>query len=265
LWEIISLQNALDQNAQDDNAKYYLGNFYYAHQRFEEAILLWDAARESLDRFDVIHRNLGLAYWQQKDDPEGAMQLFEKALTLNPNNQDLYIHLDDLYKQQDLSDKRAGLLEAMRGLDPIREDLRKRILAIMVDLGQYKQALVILTSEKFVPLEMDQSFHWLYVKALIQSAESQLEAGRIEGAIADYQKALDFPENQGVGRPTTMANAEILYLLGNAYELLGKYHQAVKAWQEAASEHHTFGDVLFPYVQKSLDKLGRYSELGFVG
>ena len=32
-----------------------------------------------------------------------------------------------------------------------------------------------------------------------------------------------------------MANAEILYLLGNAYELLGKYHQAVKAWQEAAS------------------------------
>ena len=265
LWEIISLQNALDQNAQDDSAKYYLGNFYYAHQRFEEAILLWDAARESLDRFDVIHRNLGLAYWQQKDDPEGAMQLFEKALTLNPNNQDLYIHLDDLYKQQDLRDKRAGLLEAMRGLDPIREDLRKRILAIMVDLGQYKQALVILTSEKFVPLEMDQSFHWLYVKTLIQSAESQLEAGRIEGAIADYQKALDFPENQGVGRPTTMANAEILYLLGNAYELLGKYHQAVKAWQEAASEHHTFGDVLFPYVQKSLDKLGRYSELGFVG
>ena len=265
LWEIISLQNALDQNAQDDKAKYYLGNFYYAHQRFEEAILLWEAARESLDTFDVIHRNLGLAYWQQKDDPKGAMQLFEKALTLNPNNQDLYIHLDDLYKQQDLSDKRAGLLEAMRGLDPIREDLRKRILAIMVDLGQYKQALVILTSEKFVPLEMDQSFHWLYVNALIQSAESQLMAGRIEGAIADYQKALDFPENQGVGRPTTMANAEILYLLGNAYELLGKYHHAIKAWQEAASEHHTFGDVLFPFVQKSLDKLGRYSELGFDG
>ena len=265
LWEIISLQNALAQNAQDDKAKYYLGNFYYAHQRFEEAIQLWEAAQVGLDSFDVIHRNLGLAYWQQKDDPEGAVQLFEKALTLNPNNQDLYLHLDDLYKQQDLSDKRAGLLEAMRGLDPIREDLRKRILAIMVDLGQYKQALEILTSEKFVPLEMDQSFHWLYVKALIQSAESQLKAGHIEQAIADYQKALDFPENQGVGRPTSMANAEILYLLGNAYELLGIYHQAIKAWQEAASEHHTFGDVLFPFVQRSLDKLGRYSELGFVG
>lgn len=265
LWEILSLQNALDQNAQDDKAKYYLGNFYYAHQRFEEAIQLWEAALEGLDSFDVIHRNLGLAYWQQKDDPERAVQFFEKALTLNPNNQDLYIHLDDLYKQQGLNKKRSGLLEAMRGLDPIREDLRKRILAIMVDLGQYEQALVILTSEKFVPLEMDQSFHWLYVKALLQSAETQLKAGRIEGAIADYQKALEFPENQGVGRPTTLANAEILYRMGSAYEQLGKYRQAIKAWQEAASEHHTFGDELFPYVQKSLDKLGRYSELGFDG
>jgi tetratricopeptide (TPR) repeat protein len=62
-----------------------------------------------------------------------------------------------------------------------------------------------------------------------------------------------------------LANAEILYLMGSAYEQLGKYRQAIKAWQEAASEHHTFGDELFPYVQKSLDKLGRYSELGFDG
>jgi lipopolysaccharide biosynthesis regulator YciM len=47
--------------------------------------------------------------------------------------------------------------------------------------------------------------------------------------------------------------------------LIGDYHQAVATWQEAAREHHAFGDELFPYLQKSLDKLGRYSELGFEG
>lgn len=263
LWEILALQHNLEKNPQDDQAKYYLGNFYYAHQRFEEAIQLWEDALEGLDSFDVIYRNLGLAYWQQNDDLESAIIYFEKALTLNPNNQDLYIHLDDLYKQQDLTNKRVELLAAMRDLDPIREDLRKRILTIMVDLGQYEEALFILTNEQFVPLEMDQSFHWLYVKALILSAETHLKEGHIEQAIADYQKALDFPENQGVGRPVTMANAEILYRMGSAYELLGKYSQAIKAWQKAAGEHHIFGDELYPYVQKSLDKLGRYSELGF--
>jgi tetratricopeptide (TPR) repeat protein len=265
LWEIIALQNNLAQNPQDDQAKYYLGNFYYAHQRFEEAIQLWEDALEGLDSFDIIHRNLGLAYWQQKDDPEGAMQYFEKALNLNPNNQDLYIHLDDLYNHQGFIDKRAMLLEEIKALDSIREDLRKRSLAIMVDVGQYEAALQIISEDKFVPLEMDQSFHWIYAKALLQSAEAYLKDGQFEQAIAEYKKALEFPENHGVGRPTTMGNAEILYRLGCAYEQVGKFSQAVQTWQEAASEHHSFGDEIYPYVQKSLDKLGRYSELGFEG
>jgi tetratricopeptide (TPR) repeat protein len=265
LWEIIALQDTLAEHPQDDQAKYYLGNFYYARQRYEEAMQLWESALEGLNSFDVIYRNLGLAYWQQKDDLVKATQFLEKALELNPENQDLYLHLDDLYSQQSNHEKRAQLLTAMETLDPIRENLRKRILAIMVDLGQHEQALKIITSEEFVPLEMDQSFHLVYVRALLKSAEGHLESGHVEGAIADYHKALEFPQNQGVGKPTTMGNAEILYRLGCAYELLGDYRQAIKAWREAASEHHPFGDELFPYLQMSLDKLGRYSELGFAG
>ena len=265
LWEIIALNQALEQDPQDEKAKYYLGNFLYAHQRFAEAIQLWEQALAGLAAFDVIHRNLGLAYWQQQDDPVQAITFLEKALTLNPNNQDLYLHLDDLYRQQGFQDKRAGLLEAMAALDPIREDLRKRSLAIMVDLGRYDSALEIITSEEFVPLEMDQSFHWTYVNALMGRAESQLNTGQIPEAITTYHQALEFPGNQGVGKPTTLGNAEIYYRLGCGYEKLGKFSQAIDAWQEAAKEHHTYGDQLFPYLQMSLDKLGRYSELGFVG
>ena len=153
----------------------------------------------------------------------------------------------------------------MAALDPIREDLRKRSLAIMVDLGRYDQALEIITTEEFVPLEMDQSFHLVYVKALLGKAEEQIEAGQISEAIFTYQKALDFPKNQGVGKPTNLGNAEIFYRLGCAFESLGKYRQAIVAWQEATREHHSFGEDLFTYIQMFLDKLGRYSELGFSG
>ncbi len=265
LWEIIALQAAIADHPQDDKAKYYLGNFYYAHQRFEEAIQLWETALDGLNTFDVIHRNLGLAYWQQNEDLARASQFIEKALTLNPKNQDLYLLLDDIYIEQGENERRIKLLASMETLDPIRQDLRKRKLTIMVDLGQYEQALKILTTEEFVPLEMDQSFHGVYVKALLQSAEAHLAAGSFEQAIADYHKALEFPQNQGVGKPITMGDAEILYRLGCACELIGNYRQAVHAWQKAASEHHSFGDELFPYLQMSLDKLGRYSELGFDG
>lgn len=262
LWEIVSLNHALDQNPKDYNAKYYLGNFLYAHQRFTEAIELWEQALKGLAEFDIIHRNLGLAYWHQQDDPIRAIAFFEKALTLNPNNQDLYLHLDDLYQQQDLHGKRAELLEVMVALDPIRENLRKRSLAIMVDLGKFDEALAIITAEEFVPLEMDQSFHLVYVQALLGKAKSQIEGGQVLEAIITYKKALEFPENQGVGKPTTFGNAEIYYRLGCAYEMLGKYRPAIQAWQEAAREHHPIGEDLFTYVQMSLDKLGRYSEIG---
>lgn len=265
LWEIIALEHALDQDPPDHMAKYYLGNFLYAHQRCEEAIDHWEQAQGGLATFDVIHRNLGLAYWQQKDDPARATELLEKALSLNPNNQDLYIHLDDLYRQLGWGEKRAELLNSMLALDPIREDLRKRTLVIMVDLGNYDAALNILTGEQFVPLEMDQSFHHVFVRAMLQRAEAHLKTNRIEEAIEDYQKALEFPQNQGVGRPSTLGNAEIHYRLGCAYEQLGRYKHAIHSWREAAEEHHAFGDELYPYVQKSLDKLGRYSELGFHG
>jgi tetratricopeptide (TPR) repeat protein len=40
LWEIIALEHALDQDQNDDKAKYFLGNFLYAHQRYDEAIEL---------------------------------------------------------------------------------------------------------------------------------------------------------------------------------------------------------------------------------
>jgi tetratricopeptide (TPR) repeat protein len=263
LWEIIALEHALGQNPHDDKAKYYLGNFLYAHQRYEEAFLLWKQACEGLDDFDVIHRNLGLAYWQQKADPMHAIEEFEKALSLNPNNQDLYIHLDDLYCQVGWNEKRVEFLDVILALDPIREDLRKRTLKMMVDLGDYERALEILSEEQFVPMEMDQSFHHVYVRALLQRANAHLNADQGEQAIEDYLKALEFPQNLGVGQPMTLGNAEIHYLLGCAYEHLGRYQSAIRSWREAAKENHNFGDELYHYVQKSLDKLGRYSELGF--
>jgi tetratricopeptide (TPR) repeat protein len=40
-------KQAIDQYPQDDKAKYYLGNFLYAHQCYEEAIRLWEQACRS--------------------------------------------------------------------------------------------------------------------------------------------------------------------------------------------------------------------------
>ncbi len=263
LWEAIALERHLALEPGDAKANYYLGNFYYAHQRYDEAVSLWKAAAEGLGQYDVLYRNLGLHAWQKAGDLALAAGYFEQALVLNPENQDLYILLDILYQAQGLAEKRQELLAAMDRLRATREDLRKRKLLILVDLGRHEEALEIMSMEDFVPLEMDQSFHRVYVRALSQRAETHLAAGRVEEAIRAYEAALEYPENLGVGRPTTPESAEVLYRLGCACESLGRFSQAIQSWQSAAQEQHPFGHQLFEYIQMSLDKLSRYSELGF--
>jgi tetratricopeptide (TPR) repeat protein len=263
LWEVIALLHHIQAGPAHSKAKYYLGTFYYAHERFEEASELWEDARKELGGFDVILRNLAQYELQKQGSPHLAIELCEKALALNPQNQDLYLDLDGLYHQQVLPKKRMELLAAMRKLSPIREDVRKRALSMMVELGMHEEALRTLAKEDFVPLEMDQSFHRVYVTALMRRAEAHLGADRLEDAARDYASALDFPENHGVGRPTTSSDAEILYRLGCVYERLGRFDLAIGAWQAAGSEHHPYGDDLYQFVELSLDKLGRFSELGF--
>jgi tetratricopeptide (TPR) repeat protein len=262
LSEIHALQKALAAAPDDARARYYLGNFMYAYQRPDEAMRLWEAALPTLAHNDVIRRNLGLAYLEQEGDVVRAQAMWEDALALNPANQDLYLLLDDLYKQAGMDEKRAELLVQMQALSTPREDVRKRIPLILVDLERADEALAILEMETFVPLEMDQSFHDLYVRALLQRAARALEKGETEQVIASYRQALRYPDNLGVGRPTTMAQAEILYRLGRAYEQQGKYGEALEAWLQAAGEHHEYGTPRFVFVQKALDKLGRYSEIG---
>jgi tetratricopeptide (TPR) repeat protein len=263
LEEVIALGHVLEQSPDDYRAKYYLGNFLYAHERFDEAVALWEEAVPRLGSSDVIHRNLGLAYWQRRNEPDRAMQALEKALAINANNQDLYLHLDALYKDQGLTQKRMALMERIEKLPALRDDLHKRLIVMLVELGRYEQAIQRLVKDTFVPTEMDQSFHLAYASAYMQRATAHMAAGRVEGAIADYQKALEFPENVGVGRPLTSGNAEILFRLGEACEEIGRFDEAIAAWREAAQEHHAHGTRLFPFVEMSLDKLSRYSELGY--
>ncbi len=98
LEEVLALDYALKQHPDDPHARYFLGNFCFAHERFDEGIRLWEAALLDMPQFDVLLRNLGLAAWQRNSDLPAAVGFFEKALAINPQNQDLYIHLDDLYK-----------------------------------------------------------------------------------------------------------------------------------------------------------------------
>lgn len=144
LEEINALNAVHNKEGQDNNLKYLIGNFLYAHERFDEAVELWVSANKELDNFDVLQRNLGVAHWERYQDSDKAIKFLENALELNPNNHDIYLYLDDLYKMLGMDQKRKALLSKINRLQELREDVRKRKILMMVDLGQNEEALEIL-------------------------------------------------------------------------------------------------------------------------
>src|SRR5439155_284463 len=79
LEDVLALEAAMRLNPADARAPYYLGDFWYAHRRYAEAIACWEQSRALDGHFATVHRNLGLAYYNKLSDPQRALQSFETA------------------------------------------------------------------------------------------------------------------------------------------------------------------------------------------
>src|SRR5882757_10012930 len=78
------LREAVDRNPQDAHAKYALGNFLFAHARYEEAATLWSAALVHNFENPVLLRNLGVYEWRVKNDLTAAASYYARAIALSP-------------------------------------------------------------------------------------------------------------------------------------------------------------------------------------
>src|SRR5439155_5326314 len=68
LESVLALESAMAVNPADSRAPHYLGNFWYAQRRYDEAIACWEQARALDPAFATTHRNLGLAYFNKRGD-----------------------------------------------------------------------------------------------------------------------------------------------------------------------------------------------------
>ena len=99
LSDALVLAEAIAQSPVDARAKYYLGNFFFARGRYEDAARLWfQALGEGFD-YSVLDRNLGVYAWRVKGDRKSAAGFYAKAIQLAPGDYRLYTDLDEIYAQ----------------------------------------------------------------------------------------------------------------------------------------------------------------------
>ncbi|MFT5195039.1 MAG: tetratricopeptide (TPR) repeat protein [Cellvibrionaceae bacterium] len=236
LEDVLSLSAAMRQNPTDSRAPYYLGNFWYAHRRYTEAIECWEQARDLDALFPTVHRNLGLAYFNKRNDAVQALQSLETAFELNPADARVLFELDQLYKKLNRAPhKRLAFLEQHLPLVNQRDDLTIERITLLNLLHKPEEAFDILCKRNFHPWEGGEGrVTGQYVTSLVEMARRFIAKGEHLRAIEKLQQAQSYPHNLGEGKLYGAQENNIFYYLGVAHAGLNEQGQAQGYFAQAA-------------------------------
>jgi tetratricopeptide (TPR) repeat protein len=229
LESIRILETALEMNPSDARACFYLGNLLFEKQP-GKAIQAWERSRELAGDFSLTHRNLGWAYYKVDKNIEKAIASYEKAISLNHQDQRLLYELDLVYADGRVSpEKRLNLLQEHH--EVIAEnnvaDALSREVMLLVQLGRYDEALEIAENNYFRQWEGVSKAYSSYVDAYLLRGFNHYRQGRFEQALKDFQSALRYPDNMMVAEPYRGGrSAQVHYYIATAYDALGERGKA---------------------------------------
>jgi tetratricopeptide (TPR) repeat protein len=237
LESIAVLESAMKTNPGDARAPYYLGNLLFDIQP-GKAASLWEAAAALDPEFNIVHRNLAVAYAHRTtgSDIGRAILELEKAVSLDPKYARHFTELDELYEQAGTPiEKRYPLFARNRDIVARRDDSQNRFIALSIAMGQYDDAIRMLSERKFAVAEgpnLNLAEHWTEVHLL--RGRRRLEAGRVKEALADFETAAAIPTTlPAVEAGSAVATPETAYWIGAAYEALGDSARAAQSFTEA--------------------------------
>lgn len=229
LEDISVLRYAVCQNPNDAKAYYCLGCLWYDKLQYDNAVSCWEKSVSLDDSFPTAWRNLSLAYYNKRHDPEKARICMEKAYALDESDARILLELHQLYGKLNRSvAERFAVLDSHRSVAFLRDDLYTEYCALLNDQGRYQEALDLLMARRFHPWEGGEGkVTAQYTAALTQLGSHALNSGDAARAAELLERALHFPSNLGEGKLEGARDNNIHYYLGLAEKALGNESAAV--------------------------------------
>ncbi|MBQ8805370.1 MAG: DUF5107 domain-containing protein [Bacteroidaceae bacterium] len=237
LEDIIALEDAELLNPKGARAPYYLGCLYYDKRQYDEALKYWTLSAERDPDFPTVWRNLALIYCNKKDYTEKALELMERAFTLNQTDSRIFMELDQLYKRmQKPHDFRLAKFESHPELVAKRDDLILEHATLLNQTGDYERAAEIIDNHIFHPWEGGEGkvpAQYQFSRTERAKAILRTNPTSTNEAISLLTECLAYPHNLGEGKLHGAQENDFHYFLGCAYEQLGDTESAHHYWELA--------------------------------
>jgi len=227
---------AIEENPDDAYAHLHLGNLYCHLGRLSEAARHWQRAANLDPSLSVAFRNLGLYAWAVENDLSKAERFYRKAITARPKDQALYRDLADVLFAANNRPEAIKVLESTPFEILRRADIIIMLAQAYFDGQRYGDAIDLLESTPYFVNWEGQTITWdLFNKAHLERGRKRFENNDFEGALQDFEAALTYPENIGVGRSNKPQEAPAQYWRGKALQALGRLEDARSAWKQGAA------------------------------
>jgi len=237
------LKYAIQRNPDDAYAHLHLGNLYGHLGRVDEAARLWQKAGDLDPSLSIAFRNLGLHTWATENDLAKAESLYRKAIAARPSDQTLYRDLADILMAAKNRPEAIKVLESTPSEGIRRADVIIMLAQAYYDEQRYSNAIDLLESTPYFVNWEGQTITWdLFHKAHVERGQKRFAEEDFEGALRDFEAALTYPENIGVGRSNKPLEARAQYWRGKALDALGRQEEARSAWQAGAAGHERSGE-----------------------
>jgi tetratricopeptide (TPR) repeat protein len=233
------LRRAIELNPQDARAPYYLGNLLFDWQP-EEAIALWEKAGTLDPLFPITWRNLAQAYSHKTGDEQRAKAIayLEKAVAIGNTYPTHFAELDRLYKSSGApAEKRLALLEKNQKTVVRDDEALGDLINLKTFAGKADEAIQLLMGRTFTIAEGANVFNTgqAWADAHLVRGLNYFSLKKYNDALADFQHALNPPENLRAQQGRNSRQAQIAYWTGCAYEALGQKDKAKQSWTEAVT------------------------------
>lgn len=229
------LRAALEHRPNEWKLHYYLGTLLASKHRWQEGLKHFQTAEKQAPNYAVVYNNLGEIYLEKLQDHEKARVAYEKAISCNPKDYHYYVALDRLYAQAGEHAKRDVLFQSAPAL--VKADFRVLLQRVhyLVDVERFDDALALLQAHTYHPWEGWIAGRVAYLRVLHGRADKAMREGRFAEAIEDLQKAMEFPENLGVGKPHQPNYGCEYFKLGLCYKAQGKAELAREFFAKAVA------------------------------
>ncbi len=269
LEEIIVLEWALAKSSEIWMPCYLLGNLFYDRRRYEEAIQQWESAAKVNPSFATVHRNLGIALFNIRQDPARALKSFETAFAANPYDARVLYECDQLWKRTGRSpEERLDELVRYPMLVEIRDELSVEVATLLNQVGRPGEALDLLLRRNFQPWEGGEGLVLAqYERAQLLLGRRSLDQSDFASARSHFLAALQPPKNLSEAKHLLVDQREIYFCVGESFHLSGDDENAHAWWLRAARQKLDFeqmsvedvSDLTF-WTGLALERLGRENE-----